>query len=112
MNQFNANNSQLSSQAEQLVQQLIHQTQQASMQYQQLLKQEQENAALLQQIAQREQQASQIIQTALHGHQTAIQQLQQISGLCHQMESSISHQIPTYMSSQQQATGYSSFNQH
>lgn len=87
MNQFQPNNqnAQQLAHAEQLIQQLVNQTQQASGQYQQLLNQELNNAKLLEQIAQREQQAAQIIQTALQGHQTALQQLQQISNICNQI---------------------------
>ncbi|WP_219836610.1 AMP-dependent synthetase and ligase [Paenibacillus sp. R14(2021)] len=87
--QSNYNNftqpNQLLAQCEQLIQQLTHQTQQASMQYEQLMRQEQENAMQLEQLAQREKQAAHIIQTALQGHQTAIQQLHQISNACNQL---------------------------
>lgn len=79
------NQQQQLAQAEQLIQQLVNQTQQASAQYQQLLTQEQQNAQMLEQLAQREQHAAQVIQTALQGHQTAIQQLHQISSLCNQI---------------------------
>lgn len=94
MNQFQSANpfSQQLAHAEQLIQQLVNQTQQASMQYQQLLNQEKNNALQLEQIAQREHQAASIIQNTLQGHQTAIQQLQQISGICHQ----ISHSAASY----------------
>ncbi|CAM4391972.1 AMP-dependent synthetase and ligase [Paenibacillus alkaliterrae] len=114
MNQFQPNNqiSQQLAHAEQLIQQMVHQTQQASGQYQQLLKQEQNNAVLLEQIAQREQQAVQIIQTALQGHQTAIQQLQQISGICNQMAHTASQQVPAYMNMNNQTTGFSGYSQH
>ncbi|GKU78221.1 AMP-dependent synthetase and ligase [Paenibacillus sp. L3-i20] len=90
MNQFSPNNqtSQQLAHAEQIIQQLVNQTQQASGQYQQLLNQELNNAKLLEQIAQREHQAAQIIQTALQGHQTALQQLQQISSICNQVSHS------------------------
>jgi regulator of replication initiation timing len=87
MNQFQPNNQvfQQLAQAEQIIQQLVKQTQQASMQYQQLLQQEQQNAVQLEQIAQRERQAAQVIQVALQGHQTAIQQMQQLTNICHQL---------------------------
>ncbi|GMK37769.1 hypothetical protein PCCS19_08230 [Paenibacillus sp. CCS19] len=75
-------------QVEQLVQQLVQQTQQASQNYQQLLQQEQQNAQRLEELAQREQRAAQVIQTALQGHQTAIQQLNQIASLVRQVEQS------------------------
>lgn len=92
MNQFLPTNqgSQQLAQAEQLIQQLIHQTQQASMQYQQLLNQEKNNAVQLEQIAQREHQAASIIQSALQGHHTAIQHLQQINAICQQISHSAS----------------------
>nr|WP_229696357.1 hypothetical protein [Paenibacillus albidus] len=64
------------------------QTQQASQMYQQLLQQEQQNAVQLEEIAGRERKAAQIIQNALHGHQTAMQQMQQISQICRQLEQS------------------------
>ncbi|QMV39839.1 hypothetical protein [Cohnella cholangitidis] len=73
-------------QCEQIIQQLVNQTQQASQNYQQLLQQEQQNAQRLEELAHREQRAAQMIQTALHGHQTAIQQLQQVANLCRQIE--------------------------
>ncbi len=112
MNPYEPQNTQSLAQAEQLIQQLMQQTQQASGQYQQLLKQEQENAALLQQIAQREQQAAHIIQTALQGHQTAMQQLQQISGICNQISNS-SHQASLHMNANQaQTSGFSPYAQH
>lgn len=95
-------------QCEQLIQQLVQQTQQASMKYQQLLQQEQRNALQLEQLAQREHQAAQIIQTALQGHQTALQQLHQISSLCNQIASSASHAVPNFASPQQPSAGYSS----
>ncbi|OBZ17716.1 AMP-dependent synthetase and ligase [Bacillus sp. FJAT-26390] len=104
MIQFLPNNqiSQQIAHAEQLIQQLVNQTQQASGQYQQLLNQELNNAKLLEQIAQREQQAAHIIQTALQGHQTALQQLQQISNICNQ----ISHEQTT----NSQVNAYSNMN--
>lgn len=76
-------------QCEQLIQQLVQQTQQASHNYQMLLQQEQQNVQRLEELAQREQRAVQMIQTALQGHQTAIQQLQQVSSLCRQVEQMI-----------------------
>ncbi|RUS45101.1 hypothetical protein [Cohnella sp. AR92] len=83
-----SNNSASSSlqQCEQIIQQLVHQTQQASHNYQMLLQQEQQNSQRLEDLARREQQAAQMIQTALQGHQTAIQQLQQVSSICRQVE--------------------------
>lgn len=51
-----------------------------------MLQQELQNAQTLEQLAQRETQAAQTIQNALHGHQLAMQQLQQISYLCNQVE--------------------------
>ncbi|WP_372637675.1 hypothetical protein [Cohnella sp.] len=86
MNYANPQWSQSLHQCEQIVQQLIHQTQQASQNYQMLLQQEQQNAQRLEELAQREQRAAQMIQTALQGHQTAIQQLNQVSNLCRQIE--------------------------
>ncbi|MFC4809883.1 hypothetical protein [Paenibacillus sp. GCM10023250] len=83
---MNASLSQSLHQCEQIIQQLVNQTQQASQNYQMLLQQEQQNAQQLEQLAQREQRAAQIIQTALQGHQTAIQQLQHITELCRQAE--------------------------
>lgn len=80
-------------QCEQIVQQLVNQTQQANQNYQLLLQQEQQNAQRLEELAQREQRAVQTIQTALQGHQTAIQQLQQVSQLCRQMEQTIQSQF-------------------
>ncbi|WP_367649681.1 hypothetical protein [Paenibacillus sp. NEAU-GSW1] len=56
--------------------------------YQQLLQQEQQNARTLEDIAQKEQKAAHIIQTALHGHQMAMQQLQQVTNICRQLEQS------------------------
>jgi hypothetical protein len=72
-----------------LMHQLIQQTQQASGMYEQLLQQEQQNAHMLQQLAQKEQLAAQNIQTALRGHQTAIQQMQQVSHICGQIEDTL-----------------------
>jgi len=82
-------------QCEQIVQQLVQQTQQASQNYQQLMQQEQQNAQRLEELAQREQKAAQMIQTALQGHQTVIQQLHQISNLCRQIEMSANTQFNT-----------------
>ena len=73
-------------QCEQIVQQLINQTQQASHNYQMLLQQEQQNAQRLEELAQREHRAAQTIQVAMQGHQTAIQQLQHVTQLCRQVE--------------------------
>lgn len=98
-------------QIENVVHQLIQQTQQASMQYQQLLKQEQENAAMLQQISQREQQAAHIIQTALQGHQTAIQQLNQITNFCNQISHTTLSQTASYMPGPQTQPNQSSYYQ-
>ncbi|MBN2983120.1 hypothetical protein JW799_18215 [Cohnella algarum] len=78
-------------QCQNIVQQLINQTQQATQMYQQMLQQEQQNAARLEELAQREQRAVQMIQTALHGHQTAIQQMNQVSQMCRQLEQSVQH---------------------
>ncbi|TBL79111.1 hypothetical protein [Paenibacillus thalictri] len=79
-------------QCEQIAQQLINQTQQASQNYQMLLQQEQQNAQHLEELAQREQRAAQMIQTALQGHQMAIQQLQHVTQLCKQVEQSVQSQ--------------------
>ncbi|WNC12107.1 AMP-dependent synthetase and ligase [Brevibacillus brevis] len=98
-------------QCEQLIHQLVQQTQQASVKYQQLLQQEQRNAEQLEQLAQRERQAAHIIQTALQGHQTALQQLQQISSLCNQMASSASRSFPGIAQPHQPTAGYSVFHQ-
>jgi hypothetical protein len=76
-----------------LMHQLIQQTQQASSVYQQMLQQEQQNAHLLQQLAQKEQLAAQNIQMALRGHQTAIQQMQQVSQICSQLENTITNSM-------------------
>ncbi|MBH5316861.1 AMP-dependent synthetase and ligase [Paenibacillus sp. GSMTC-2017] len=111
-NQFQqgSNSNQQLAHADQLVQQLIQQTQQASTQYQQLLQQEQQNARTLEQLVHKEQQAVQIIQTALQGHQTAIQQLQQISALCNQAtQTTQSHYVPVTAlnNNQHQTNSYS-----
>lgn len=113
MNQFQPANQayQQLAHAEQLIQQLVNQTQQASVQYQQLLHQEKNNAVQLEQIAQREHQAASIIQTALQGHQTAIQQLQQINAICQQISRTASssyntnniNNIPVYSQSGNQS---------
>lgn len=111
MNQYQENNQvQLQlAHATQLIQQLVNQTQQASVQYQQLLNQEQQNVRTLEQLAQREQQAAHVIQTALQGHQTAIQQLQQISGICNQISNSSNQYTtsPAFSNQQNQMTAYS-----
>ncbi|MGO4183702.1 AMP-dependent synthetase and ligase [Paenibacillus sp. MCAF9] len=113
MYQFQSNNqiSQQLAHAEQLIQQLVNQTQQASGQYQQLLNQELNNAKALEQIAQREQQAAQIIQTALQGHQTALQQLHQISTICNQLAQSSQTQMTAYstMNNHQQPQGFNNY---
>lgn len=98
-------------QCEQLIHQMVQQTQQASVKYQQLLLQEQRNAEQLEQLAQRERQAAHIIQTALQGHQTALQQLQQISNLCNQMASSASRTVTGFVPPNQPNTGFSVFHQ-
>ncbi|UHA73833.1 hypothetical protein [Paenibacillus sp. 481] len=82
-------------QCEQVIQQLIQQTQQASQQYEQLLIQEQQNAAYLEQIAQREHHAAHVIQTALQGHSKALQQMQHVSQVCHQIEQFVQSQAQT-----------------
>ncbi|MGG1660191.1 AMP-dependent synthetase and ligase [Brevibacillus sp. NRS-1366] len=97
---------------EQLIGQLVQQTQQASAQYQQLLQQEERNAVQLQQIAQREQQAAQMIQTALQGHQKAIQQLQQISSICNQVAHFASLANPVFTNPTQTTTGFGIYTQH
>jgi DNA repair ATPase RecN len=85
-------------QCEQMIQQLVNQTQQASHNYQMLLQQEQQNAQRLEELASREQKAAQIIQTALQGHQTAIQQLHQVSQICKQVENMIHSQYNSPLS--------------
>lgn len=103
-NQSLYQNSSISSQinhCEQLISQLVNQTQQASQMYQQLLQQEQQNAKTLEEIAQKEQRAAQMIQTALQGHQTAIQQMQQVSQICRQIEQASHAQMTPAFSNQQ-----------
>lgn len=83
---MNSNHSSQISQSEQIIQQLMTQTQQGTQNYQQLLQQEQEHAAKLQELSQHSNKAIQMIQQALQGHQTAMQQLQQVSQLIRQLE--------------------------
>jgi len=73
-------------QCQNMIQQLMNQTQQSSQMYQQMLQQEQQNATRLEELAQREHKAAQMINNVLHGHQIAMQQMQQISSLCKQLE--------------------------
>jgi len=96
---------------QQLIGQLVQQTQQASAQYQQLLQQEQQNAMQLQQLAQREQQAAQIIQTALQGHQKAIQQLQHVSTICNQVAHSALPTNTIFANTNQLETGFGNYSQ-
>ncbi|MBB3110411.1 putative ribosome quality control (RQC) complex YloA/Tae2 family protein [Paenibacillus phyllosphaerae] len=91
---------------EQVVHQLINQTQQASAVYQQLLQQELQNAQQLEQMARREQQAAQIIQNALHGHEVAIQQMQQVTLLCKQLEQRVQIEQTPYLLAQQNAAAF------
>ncbi|ADM68527.1 hypothetical protein GMA19_00677 [Paenibacillus polymyxa E681] len=76
-------------QCEQIMQQLVQQTQQGTAMYQQLLQQEQQNASSLESLVQRERSAAQMIQTAIQHHQQAMQQYQQVIQLCSQLENSI-----------------------
>lgn len=76
---MNTNQSAQIRECEQIVQQLMAQTQQGTQNYQQLLQQEQQDAAKLQELSQHNSKSIQMIQQALQGHQTAMQQLQQIS---------------------------------
>lgn len=76
-------------QCEQIMQQLIQQTQQGTTMYQQLLQQEQQNASSLENLVQRERNAAQMIQTAIQHHQQAMQQCHQVIQLCSQLENSI-----------------------
>ncbi|MFC5406078.1 hypothetical protein [Cohnella soli] len=111
---FGSNNhsNQSLQQCEQIIQQLVNQTQQASQNYQQLLQQEQQNAQRLEELAHREQKAAQMIQTALQGHQTVIQQLQQVSNLCRQIEHSAQMQFNAgYNQSNQNFAPHSAYTQ-
>ncbi|MEK4009036.1 hypothetical protein [Paenibacillus sp. FSL H3-0333] len=83
---MNTNSSAQIRECEQIVQQLMAQTQQGTQNYQQLLQQEQQDAAKLQELSQHNSKAIQMIQQALQGHQTAMQQLQQISQSVRSME--------------------------
>jgi regulator of sigma D len=76
-------------QCEQIMQQLVQQTQQGTAMYQQLLQQEQQNASSLENLVQRERNAAQMIQTAIQHHQQAVQQCQQVIQLCNQLENTI-----------------------
>ncbi|KAF6562441.1 hypothetical protein G9G63_18255 [Paenibacillus sp. EKM202P] len=76
-------------QCEQIIQQLVQQTQQGTAMYQQLLQQEQQNASSLESLMQRERNAAQMIQTAIQDHQKAMQQYQQVIQLCSQLENTI-----------------------
>ncbi|KJD45668.1 hypothetical protein [Paenibacillus terrae] len=76
-------------QCEQIMQQLVQQTQQGTAMYQQLLQQEQQNASNLEDLVQRERNAAQMIQTAIQHHQQAVQQCQQVIQLCSQLENTI-----------------------
>lgn len=76
-------------QCEQIMQQLVQQTQQGTAMYQQLLQQEQQNAASLEDLVQRERHAAQMIQTAIQHHQQALQQYQQVIHLCSQLENTM-----------------------
>lgn len=76
-------------QCEQIMQQLVQQTQQGTTMYQQLLQQEQQNASSLENLVQRERNAAQMIQHAIQHHQQAIQQYHQVIQLCSQLENSI-----------------------
>ncbi|MEC0236812.1 hypothetical protein P4H71_21060 [Paenibacillus kribbensis] len=76
-------------QCEQIMQQLVQQTQQGTAMYQQLLQQEQQNASSLESLVQRERNAAQMIQTAIQHHQQAMQQYQQVIQLCNQLENTI-----------------------
>ncbi|WP_225999721.1 hypothetical protein [Paenibacillus sp. BJ-4] len=76
-------------QCEQIIQQLVQQTQQGTAMYQQLLQQEQQNASSLESLVQRERNAAQMIQTAIQDHQKAMQQYQQVIQLCSQLENTI-----------------------
>lgn len=78
------------------IQQLMHQTEQASANYVHLLHQEQQNAQQLEQLAQRERQAAQMIQNALQGHQLAVQQMQSMLQACNQIEHSAITPNPAY----------------
>ena len=83
---MNTNSSAQIRECEQIVQQLMAQTQQGTQNYQQLLQQEQQDAAKLQELSQHNSKAIQMIQQALQGHQTAMQQLGQISQSVRSME--------------------------
>ena len=93
-NEYAPNTIQQIRHCEQLILQLIRQTQQSTQMYQQMLQQEQQNVSTLEQLAQRERQAVQIIQTALQGHQTALDQLQQASAICRQLEHAVTNAVP------------------
>jgi hypothetical protein len=89
-----------------VIDQLIQQTRQASSQYEQMLQQEQQNAQMLEQLAQRERMSTQLIQQALRGHQLAIQQMNQVSQICTQME----QRMMQFMSMNNQAMTSQSIN--
>lgn len=97
-------------QCEQILQQLVNQTEQASQNYQMLLQQELQNAQQLHELAQREQRAAQIIQNALQGHHTAVQQLQHVSQICRQLEQTAQNQQAFQPVYDQQNGMYSSAN--
>lgn len=90
-------------QCEQMIQQLMQQTAQATQKYQQLLQQEQQNVTRLEELAQRERQAVQIVQTALQGHQVAMQQMQQVTNICHQLQHGMQMSAPMPMHIQAQS---------
>ncbi|NQX47319.1 hypothetical protein HQN87_18465 [Paenibacillus tritici] len=75
---MNSNPSGQIRECEQIIQQLMAQTQQGTQLYQQMLQQEQQDAAKLQELSQHNNKAIQMIQQAMQGHQTAMQQMQQI----------------------------------
>jgi hypothetical protein len=100
----NQNLSSQINQCQNIIQQLMNQTQQTSQMYQQMLQQEQQNATRLEELAQREQKSTQTIQNALHGHQLAMQQMQQLTQICKQLEQSVlsNNNIQAFNQQQQQ----------
>jgi hypothetical protein len=80
-------------QCQQMISQLIAQTQHGSALYQQMKQQELQNAQQLQQLAQREQQAAQMLEQALQSHGQALQQMHQCLQICTQLERIVQQQM-------------------
>jgi len=106
---------QLVSQCDQMIRQMVTQTNQNTRTYQQIAQTEEQNARELERLVQREHQTAQTIQNIIRSHEQAIQQLNQLQTLVNQISHSasmISQQNLQMVSQISQQTPYAAQTQY